>query len=283
MKKVWPILFLLLLTACGGQETPAASAPPAPPNPNLGTYWCTSAVLDGLDLGADGQWLRLEDQGKAVLFMVNEPDDAHWTLNGTTFVLTMGGETVARGTLSNGVLTATLMGMDCVFVKEGVEAPAETKPARPEASPPEDPAVSGTAVFPCYGGLYQVTYSTAVFREAADGLTDLISDTGTQAWITRLDSQEAVDTWLADFEARLNAQTEEYPCQIETPTVAGYPAKVLVYRAPDGWHSEVIVPFGRNMGTAEMPMYAACMTFTGPDWMGVWGQPIQDIVFSLTF
>ncbi|MBQ2926899.1 MAG: hypothetical protein IJE03_08735, partial [Ruminiclostridium sp.] len=208
------------------------------------------------------------------------PDTGRWSLTGPSFTMTIGGETIAAGTLENGVLTITLMEMNCVFVREGVTPPKA--PAQAAQMPPEktdDQAAAtlppGMALFTCYGDLYQVTYPTALFYPPGDGLTDLVSDvTGTRAWITRLDSQQAVETWLS-------SPPEEHQTVLPL-VVAGYPAQALVYAQEDTWHSQVIVNFGQDLGTRLHPMFAACLTFSGPDREAVWGEAIQQMVHSLT-
>ena len=103
MRRLLLLFSLLLLAGCGAQPSAPAAAPAE--DPNLGTYWCVSAVMDGMELGAQGQWLRLDENGEATLFLIHEPDTGRWSLTGPSFTMTIGGETIAAGTLENGVLT----------------------------------------------------------------------------------------------------------------------------------------------------------------------------------
>lgn len=283
---VLTLVLALTLCACGGSaepsepmETPVTAASN---DPNLGIYTCTSVKMDDMDIGAEGQWIQLNAQGNAVIFLVDEPDEGQWSLNGSIFTLTMTGETVGTGTLKNGVLTLDLMGTQCVFLRDGAEAPKETAPEAPAETEDEEadlPPV-GYAYLSCYGDLYRITYPTDLFQPSSDGLTDLVGQEGTKGWITRLDSREAVDQWLSGFSAKADSQ-EVLSCESLSLTVAGYPAQAVVYEDAKGWHSAVVVNFGRDLGDKTSPMYAACLSFSGNSREAVWNDEIQAMAASL--
>lgn len=290
-----PILWILTLgltlglCACGASKEPSET--PEPPgaavsnDPNLGTYHCTSVKMDDMDIGPEGQWIQLKDQGKATILLMGEPDEGRWSLSGSAFTLTMSGEKVGTGTLENGVLTLDLMGTQCVFTKDGAEAPAEAPQAAPETldetqeEEPDQPA-AGYAYFSCYGELYRVTYPTDLFQPSGDGLTDLVGQDGTKGWVTRLDSKEIVDQWLIGLEAK-SASQDVLSCENLTLTVAGYTAQAVVYEDAKGWHSAVVVNFGKDLGTKTYPMYAACLSFSGTSREAVWSDELQAMAASL--
>ena len=56
----------------------------------------------------------------------------------------------------------------------------------------------------------------------------------------------------------------------------------VVYQDANGWHSEILVPFGKDLGTKTYPMYAAYLYFAGETYEGVWNEDIQSIVSSLS-
>ncbi len=271
------MILIFSLSACrtSPQEAPAppsqAETPPAVSDPNLGRYTCTSATMNGTDLGPDGQWLNLEANGKALLFLGGEADEATWTLSGVAFTLTMGSETVATGTLSNGTLTATLMGMDCIFVKDAQENQAQ------ESSPPTYTPSMGT--FSCQD-LYTVTYPLDSFQAPADGLTDLVSPTGTKVWFTKLDTRADANRWREDWTAKL-AETSVLQYETWTLTAGDYPAEGGLYEDAEGWHAAVLVDFGRNRGSDGRSMAAACIYITAPTREEVWNDTIQTMVSSL--
>lgn len=286
MKKVSLFLLTLaaalLLAACGSTASQSGDADSS--DPNLGKYLCTSMEIDGMSLNPDGQWIQLASQGRATVFLSEEPDEGLWSLSGTTFTMTMGGETVATGTLEGGRLTIDLMGTACVFCKEGTfESAQESDIVSPDQAAgdaeTEAEAIPDTARFSC-GGLYSITYPTALLHPAEDGLTDLVSDDGLQVWVTRLDSKDQVTSWQEVAEARSNGQD----CQnFESFQLiaAGYDAQAILYQGEDGWHSEVLVAFGKNLGRDGKDFYAACLYFAGSSREAVWNQDVQDMVSSL--
>ena len=143
-----------------------------------------------------------------------------------------------------------------------------------------DPAATH-ATFNCYGGLYAVRYPTERYHEDPAGVSDLYTDNGVKGWITKLDTQERVDEWLAGFDAKaVDESIENY--QTLDLTVSGYSARAIVYQDANGWHSEILVPFGKDLGTKTYPMYAAYLYFAGDTYEGVWNEDIQSIVSSLS-
>ena len=120
-----------------------------------------------------------------------------------------------------------------------------------------------------------------MFQPDPAGLSDLYTDDGTKGWITKLDSAERVTEWLASFDAKGTSETvTDY--QTMDLTVAGYSARAIVYQDETGWNSEVLVNFGKDLGSDTYPMYAAYLYFTGPTYLSVWSEDVQAIVNSLT-
>ena len=276
------LVLLLSLAACGGQtqQSPESLEEPAvtaPADPNLGRYTCTAVAMDGMDLGPDGQWLELEANGKALLCLGGETDDAAWTLSGTAFTLTMGSQTVATGTLAQGILTVKLMGMDCTFIREAAATP-ET-PATTPAETPETVYTPSMGTFSCQG-LYTVTYPLDSFQAPGDGLTDLIAPDGTKVWFTKLDTRADANQWRTDMESKLAGTTI---LQFETLelTAGDYPVEGVLYEDAEGWHAALLVDFGRNRGSDGRSMAAACIYLAAPTREAVWNEPIQTMVSSL--
>lgn len=162
-------------------------------------------------------------------------------------------------------------GMEYTFVQEGTGQDGQ------EAS-----SSSGSfATFTCYGNLYAVRYPTDLFQQDPAGLSDLYTEDGVKGWITKLDTEERVTEWLAGFdEKETNENVQDY--QTMEYTVAGYPARAIVYQDAEGWHSEVIVNFGKDMGNETYSMYAAYIYFTGDTYVSVWNEEIQGMINSLS-
>ena len=271
------LVLLLSFCACSSPEPAEAPAPevsdPVTQDPNLGRYICTAVTMDGMDLGPDGQWLRLEADGKALLCLGGEADEAAWTLSGNAFTLTLGSETVAEGTLSDGTLTVTLMGMDCIFTKDGTPSQSQPEVSDPAAFTPS----MGT--FSCQG-LYTVTYPLDSFQAPGDGLTDLVSLTGTKVWFTKLDTRADANQWRRDFEAKLTG-TDILQSETLALTAGDYPAEAEIYEDAEGWHAAVLVDLGRNRGSDGRSMAAACIYISAPTREEVWNETIQNMVSSL--
>ena len=64
--------------------------------------------------------------------------------------------------------------------------------------------------------------------------------------------------------------------------MASYPAWAIVFGDEQGWHSEVVVNFGKDLGNETYLIYAAYLYFTGETYMSVWSEEVQRIVNSLT-
>ncbi|MGM9579273.1 MAG: hypothetical protein ACI3VS_07810 [Evtepia sp.] len=105
------LLMALTLCACGSSA-----------EENLGKYTCTSIVMGDVDLGGGDEWIELQADGKAVLYMMSQTYNAEYTLEGSAFSLSVDGQAVASGTLENNTIRVDLQGMTCVF-----EKPAEAQ------------------------------------------------------------------------------------------------------------------------------------------------------------
>ncbi len=124
MKKLCALALVLVLAlclaACG-----SGGGSGSEPDLNLGKYNCVSVEYEGEDLGSDGEWLELRENGECSLFLIESPDDGTWELNGTDLTLTFSfpdGEVALTGTLAGGIATLDIEDLICTFVQEGSEA-----------------------------------------------------------------------------------------------------------------------------------------------------------------
>ncbi|MBR2667582.1 MAG: hypothetical protein IKD96_05450 [Oscillospiraceae bacterium] len=120
MKKLCALALVLALALCL-----AACGGGGQPDPNLGKYNCVSVEYDGEDLGSDGEWLELRENGECSLFLIDSPDDGTWKLNGSDLTLTFSfddGDVTLTGTLAGGIATLDIEDLICTFVQEGSEA-----------------------------------------------------------------------------------------------------------------------------------------------------------------
>lgn len=137
------LMLALTLCACGSGEKAAAD------DPNVGKYLCTSVVMEGMELGADGEYLDLQADGVCEFYFYESPDSGTWSLDGETLTMTVPYADMdlnATGTLKDGVITMTIPELGdatMTFQLEGIEeaAPAEEEaPAEgtEEAAPAEE-------------------------------------------------------------------------------------------------------------------------------------------------
>ena len=105
------LALLFTLCACGSSA-----------EDNLGKYTCTSIVMGDVNLGGGDEWIELQADGKAVLYMMSQTYNAEYTLEDSAFSLSVDGQAVATGTLENNTIRVDLQGMTCVF-----EKPAEAQ------------------------------------------------------------------------------------------------------------------------------------------------------------
>ena len=265
MKKLILLLTIfsaLFLAACDGSSNNNDTAARA------GKYLCTEISMDGLTMNPDGKWLQLNADGTATSFLTEEESDAEWRLKGDSFTMSVAGKPVGTGKFQGETLTITLSEIQYTFLREG-------------SANQTSGSGSSYATLTCYGDLYSVRYPTERFHEDPAGMSDLYTEDGTQGWVTRLDSEQRVAEWLASFDGKaVDEAIQDY--QTQELTVAGYPARAIIYQNADGWHSEVIVNFGADLGTDTYPMYAAYLYFSGATYLSVWGDDVQAIVNSLT-
>lgn len=130
MKKNIKIISLLLtfmlvlaLAACGGSGGGGAAAE----DPNLGVYKMSSLMGFTLEEyakmleitpeeAADSMTLELKADGKADMTIDGDTQTLDWSLNGDAITLTDGQESL-EGTLTDGVITLNIEGMEMTFTK----------------------------------------------------------------------------------------------------------------------------------------------------------------------
>ena len=84
----------------------------------LGKYTCRQVLSQGLDAGANGEYVELKTGNKAVIQITDTPYDATYKQDGENITVSVMGDD-NTGTLKDGVLTLSIMSMDYVFVKDG--------------------------------------------------------------------------------------------------------------------------------------------------------------------
>ncbi len=130
------LLLALSLCACGGDtpaeettdpatesattETTPESAPETSPETKPASenrYTCTSIVIGEKNLDGEGQWLELEPDGTAVLFIADSEHMGTYTLTDGALTIDLEDLNTATGTLAGDVITLELIGMTFTFEK----------------------------------------------------------------------------------------------------------------------------------------------------------------------
>lgn len=104
----------------------------------LGLYKGVRCSIDGIDMGADDEWVELKSGGKAQLRLMGDTYSGKWTLDGEDLTITESGDEYT-GTLRDGVMTVDFYGFVYTFAKDGAQVPeAETQPAGTESAIPSN-------------------------------------------------------------------------------------------------------------------------------------------------
>ena len=88
----------------------------------LGRYEGVRCFIDGIDIGAEDEWVELKSGGKAQLHLLGDTYNGKWTLDGENLTITESGDEYF-GTLRDGVMTVDFYGMAYTFAKDGAQVP----------------------------------------------------------------------------------------------------------------------------------------------------------------
>lgn len=102
----------------------------------LGRYEGVSCFVEGINIGAEDEWVELKSGGKAKLHLLGDTYNGKWTLDGESLTMTESGDEY-YGTLRDGVITVDFYGMAYTFAKDGAQVP-QTQPAETESRIPSD-------------------------------------------------------------------------------------------------------------------------------------------------
>ena len=104
----------------------------------LGRYEGVRCSIEGVDIGAEDEWIELRSGGKARLYLLGDTYNGKWTLDGENLTITESGDEYF-GTLRDGVMTVDFYDMVYIFAKDGAQVPdVVTQPGIMESSVPSD-------------------------------------------------------------------------------------------------------------------------------------------------
>ena len=112
------VALVLLLGGKGGKD-----------DPTLGRYEGVSCTIDGVEVGAEDEWIELKAKNKADVCIMGQKFSGTWKLDGEAFTFKQGGDKY-EGTLKDGVMTLDIAGMLYTFEKQGGAADNSGKPGK---------------------------------------------------------------------------------------------------------------------------------------------------------
>ena len=112
------VALVLLLGGKGGKD-----------DPTLGRYEGVSCTIDGVEVGAEDEWIELKAKNKADVCIMGQEFSGTWKLDGEAFTFKQGGDKY-EGTLKGGVMTLDIAGMLYTFEKQGGAADNSGKPGK---------------------------------------------------------------------------------------------------------------------------------------------------------
>ena len=112
------VALVLLLGGKGGKD-----------DPTLGRYEGVSCTIDGVEVGAEDEWIELKAKNKADVCIMGQEFSGTWKLDGEAFTFKQGGDKY-EGTLKDGVMTLDIAGMLYTFEKQGGAADNSGKPGK---------------------------------------------------------------------------------------------------------------------------------------------------------
>ena len=112
------VALVLLLGGKGGMD-----------DPTLGRYEGVSCTIDGVEVGAEDEWIELKAKNKADVCIMGQEFSGTWKLDGEAFTFKQGGDKY-EGTLKDGVMTLDIAGMLYTFEKQGGAADNSGKPGK---------------------------------------------------------------------------------------------------------------------------------------------------------
>lgn len=193
-------------------------------DPNLGRYNGISCICEGVEIGAEGEWIELMSDGKAKIMLMGEEFSGKWELNGHKLTVTQAGDAYT-GTLEEGLLTLDFGGMIYTYVNENGQAPAldthETEATAPKSqNEPEDSTTDPIRSF--WEGDWYGWWSVW----SADGVYESMEDEGWDAYahievnddntgtVTLWDTDGSRDDPLAVVEVSFRSGVTEYGCMV---------------------------------------------------------------------
>ena len=225
----------------------------------LGRYEGVRCFIDGIDIGAEDEWVELKSGGKAQLHLLGDTYNGKWTLDGENLTITQSGDEYS-GILRDGVMTVDFYGMAYTFAKDGAQVPETV--AQTETAPGGIPTDVRWWEGDWYGW-WILQNGTGSWEE----LSGNFWDTCARVWVED-DGTGYIEFWDEDNEAGecfANATVEF----VKEGTTASQGA--MVCREGTFWNTElenlawVVYPDESPMGTTVTDAICVRGTYVDPE------------------
>lgn len=225
----------------------------------LGRYEGVRCIVEGIEIGAEEEWVELKSGGKVQLHLMGDTYQGKWTLDGENLTITQSGDEYS-GILRDGVMTVDFYGMNYTFAKDGAQVPEmQTQP--PTADSPIPSNVQWWEGD--WYGWWILQNGTGNWEEASSSFWD----TCARVWVED-DGTGYIEFWDEDNEAGecfANATVEF----VKEGTTASQGA--MVCREGIFWNTElenlawVVYPDESPMGTTVTDAICVRGTYVDPE------------------
>ena len=225
----------------------------------LGRYEGVRCVVEGIEMGAEEEWVELKSGGKVRLHLMGDTYQGKWTLDGENLTITQSGDEYS-GILRDGVMTVDFYGMNYTFAKDGAQVPqAQTQSPEGESRIPANAQLWEGDWY----GWWILQNGTGSWEEASSNFWD----TCARIWVED-DGTGYIEFWDEDNEAGecfANATVEF----VKEGTTASQGA--MVCREGTFWNTElenlawVVYPDESPMGTTVTDAICVRGTYVDPE------------------
>lgn len=225
----------------------------------LGRYEGVRCVVEGIEMGAEEEWVELKSGGKVRLHLMGDTYQGKWTLDGENLTITQSGDEYS-GILRDGVMTVDFYGMNYTFAKDGAQVPqAQTQSPEGESRIPANAQLWEGDWY----GWWILQNGTGSWEEASSNFWD----TCARIWVED-DGTGYIEFWDEDNEAGecfANATVEF----VKEGTTASQGA--MVCREGTFWNTElenlawVVNPDESPMGTTVTDAICVRGTYVDPE------------------
>ena len=225
----------------------------------LGRYEGVRCVVEGVEMGAEEEWVELKSGGKVRIHLMGDTYQGKWTLDGENLTITQSGDEYS-GILRDGVMTVDFYGMNYTFAKDGAQvSQAQTQSPEGESRIPANAQLWEGDWY----GWWILQNGTGSWEEASSNFWD----TCARIWVED-DGTGYIEFWDEDNEAGecfANATVEF----VKEGTTASQGA--MVCREGTFWNTElenlawVVNPDESPMGTTVTDAICVRGTYVDPE------------------